>query len=355
MSFSNSRVANSAPASHPVADASRGPSQGLRWFSKLLALCVVGLIFLGGHVKSNEAGLAVPDWPTSFGYNMFTFPVSYWVGGIFHEHVHRLVASFVGILTVILTVWTLFGERRRWVRGLTAVALGAVMLQGLLGGLTVHYQLPVWTSSMHGTLGQIFLCIVVALAYCHSNEWYRAVLGGSRVVPNSALATFRLAARLLVGVIVAQLIFGNLMRHSEAGLAVPDFPTMAGSYLPSTSPETLGVINALRTERGLAPVDKNQVLLHLVHRLWAVAVMVAVLWAALTLRRLGQVPGQIKHTMRGLEILLVIQIALGIWVILSVRSPIIATVHVLVGALMLAGAVLLNLRSLRLLRSSEIT
>lgn len=310
---------------------------------------MVCLIFLGGHVKSNEAGLAVPDWPTSFGYNMFTFPVSYWVGGIFHEHVHRLVASGVGLLTLILTVWTLFAETRSAVKILTAVALGAVMVQGLLGGLTVRFQLPVWTSSLHGTLGQIFLCLVVAVAYTHSKEWMSVA---NRSVPrsqNSAVRALRKAARLLVAVIFAQLIFGNLMRHSEAGLAVPDFPTMGGGYLPSLSAVALEKINELRTALHLAPVVEMQVLIHLIHRFWAVVILAVVLWVALALREVSGVPPQVRRTMRGIEILVVAQVALGIWVILSGRTPLVATAHVLVGAMLLATAVLLNLRAARLL------
>lgn len=323
------------------------PVTGLRWFSKLLVCAVLCLIFLGGHVKSNEAGLAVPDWPTSFGYNMFTFPISYWVGGIFWEHFHRLVASFVGILTVILTVWTLFVERRRWVRTLTAATLGAVMLQGLLGGLTVHYQLPVWTSSMHGTLGQIFLCMVVALAFSHSKEW-RVSEGVQVAAASPQVAALRLAAKGLIAAIFLQLIFGNLMRHSEAGLAVPDFPTMGQSYLPSLSAETLGKINELRAAVRLPAVNELQVFLHLLHRLWAFAVVAAVVWVSLSLRRVSSFPRQVRTNMRGLEILLVLQVTLGILVIVSLRSPIVATLHVVIGALMLAGSVLLSLRAARL-------
>jgi len=323
------------------------PVTGLRWFSKLLVCVVLCLIFLGGHVKSNEAGLAVPDWPTSFGYNMFTFPVSYWVGGIFWEHFHRLVASFIGIFTVILTVWTLFVERRRWVRTLTAFTLGAVMLQGLLGGLTVRYQLPVWTSSMHGTLGQIFLCMVVALAYSHSKEW-RVSDATHSIVPSAQVAAFRTAVKGLIAAIFLQLIFGNLMRHSEAGLAVPDFPTMGQSYLPSLSAETLGKINELRAAVRLPAVNELQVFFHLLHRFWAFAVVAAVVWVSLSLRRVSSFPKQVRTNMRGLEILLVLQVTLGILVIFSLRSPIVATLHVVIGALMLAGSVLLSLRAARL-------
>jgi cytochrome c oxidase assembly protein subunit 15 len=233
------------------------------------------------------------------------------------------------------------------VRTLTAFTLGAVMLQGLLGGLTVRYQLPVWTSSMHGTLGQVFFRMVVALAYSHSKEW-RATENVQSVADSLQLAAFRMAVKGLIVAIFLQLVFGNLMRHSEAGLAVPDFPTMGQSYLPSLSAETIGKINELRAAVRLPAVSELQVFLHLLHRLWAVVVVAAVLWLSLSLRRLKSVPRQVRVNMRWLEILLVVQLTLGILVILSLRSPIVATLHVVIGALMLAGAVLLALRAKRL-------
>src|SRR5213595_3020533 len=104
------------------------------WFTTVATLL---LICSGGMVTSKGVGLAVPDWPTTFGYNMFLFPVSKWIGGIFFEHTHRLIASTVGMLTIILAVWLWFAESLRWVRMLGLAAVGAVILQGILGGLRV--------------------------------------------------------------------------------------------------------------------------------------------------------------------------------------------------------------------------
>ena len=100
------------------------------------------LIAAGGMVTSTGSGLSVPDWPNTYGWFMFSFPHEKWVGGIFYEHGHRLIASTVGFLTIILAVWTWRVEPRRWVRWLAFGALGAVILQGLLGGLTVLFLLP---------------------------------------------------------------------------------------------------------------------------------------------------------------------------------------------------------------------
>ena len=106
-------------------------------FALLTALATLVLVCFGGLVTSHEAGMAVPDWPNTFGYNLFFFPVSRWVGGIFYEHTHRLVASGVGMLTTILAVWLWLKESRRWLRWLGIGALLAVVLQGVLGGLRV--------------------------------------------------------------------------------------------------------------------------------------------------------------------------------------------------------------------------
>src|SRR5688572_10938498 len=109
----------------------------LHRFAVLTAGATLLLICVGGVVTSKGVGLAVPDWPTTFGYNMFFFPWSKWVGGVFYEHSHRLVASGVGLLTTILAVWLWIKEERKWVRWLGVIAFVAVVGQGVLGGLRV--------------------------------------------------------------------------------------------------------------------------------------------------------------------------------------------------------------------------
>src|SRR5207244_8125331 len=137
-----------------------GEGIGLHRFALFTAVCTAFLIFVGGLVTSTESGLSVPDWPTTYGWNMFPFPLSKWVGGIFYEHSHRMVASFVGLLTVILTVWTCLREKRASLRWLSAAALSAVILQGVLGGITVLFLLPAPISRLHACLALGVFCLI---------------------------------------------------------------------------------------------------------------------------------------------------------------------------------------------------
>src|SRR2546421_7607448 len=143
------------------------------WLSRyalLTALATLVLICFGGLVTSHEAGLAVPDWPTTFGYNMFFFPISKWVGGIFYEHTHRLVASAVGFLTIILAAWLWIKEERRWLRWLGVLALAAVIVQGVLGGLRVTWMKDE-LGIFHATLAQMFFVLVCSIALFSSRWW----------------------------------------------------------------------------------------------------------------------------------------------------------------------------------------
>src|SRR5688572_8936582 len=146
----------------------------LHRYAKLVTASTVLLIAAGGMVTSTGSGLSVPDWPNTYGWFMFSFPVEKWVGGIFYEHSHRLIASTVGFLTVILAVWTWRVEPRAWVRWMGVGALVAVVLQGLLGGLTVLLLLPAPVSIGHAGLAQIFFCLTLALALVTSPSWKSA-------------------------------------------------------------------------------------------------------------------------------------------------------------------------------------
>jgi len=148
----------------------------------------------------------VPDWPTTFG-SLYKLPPM--VGGVKFEHGHRMVAEFIGLMTIILAVWTRRVERRSWVRKLAVSAIGVVIAQGILGGLTVLYYLPPAVSTAHATLGQTFFCIMVALAVVTSRDWL-----DTYVPPESNKPGINGLARLATAAVYVQLILGAGFRHS---------------------------------------------------------------------------------------------------------------------------------------------
>ena len=141
-----------------------------RYLSKILVFSTLFLIFVGALVKSHEVGLSVPDWPTTYGYQMFSFPFSDMVGGIFYEHGHRMIATIVGFMTLILSVIVYFSNSRIWIKKITFLALGLVILQGIFGGLTVLLFLPAYISIIHAILAQTFLMFTILIAYSLSKE-----------------------------------------------------------------------------------------------------------------------------------------------------------------------------------------
>ena len=205
----------------------------LHRYSRLLAAATLVLITAGGLVTSTGSGLAVPDWPSTYGYFMFTFPPSKMVGGILYEHGHRLIASGVGLLTIGLAAWLSIADGRRWMRRLGWLALGAVVVQGLLGGVTVLYLLPPAVSISHAGLAQLFFTLVTALAVFTSAGWLARY--GRDAASERALAADRTLTRLAVATPIAvygQILVGATMRHTGAGLAIPDFPLAFGRLVP---------------------------------------------------------------------------------------------------------------------------
>src|ERR1041385_4583433 len=197
----------------------------LHKYCRLVVGCTILLILAGSFVTSTDSGLSVPDWPTTYGWNMFTFPLSKMVGGIFYEHGHRLIASAVGMLTIGLAVWLWVADDRRWLRWFGVAALGAIVAQGVLGGLTVLFFLPPAVSTAHAGLAEIFFCMTVAIAVFTSPQWRSTV----RPVDDARL---RAVATLTTAAIFVQILIGAVMRHTGAGLAIPDFPLMFGHVVP---------------------------------------------------------------------------------------------------------------------------
>jgi cytochrome c oxidase assembly protein subunit 15 len=182
---------------------------GLHKFAVFTACWTLFLLVAGALVTSNDAGLAVPDWPLSYG--SLTPPM---VGGIFYEHGHRMVATVAGILTIILAVWISRRETRAWMRRLGWAALGAVIAQGILGGITVKFFLPPWVSVAHAALAQAFFCSLVAIALFTSKWWQSE----SKVVHYAAHPPVRDRAVAAAIVIFVQLLLGAAYRHHAFGI-----------------------------------------------------------------------------------------------------------------------------------------
>ena len=181
--------------------------RGLHRFAIFTSCVTLLLIVAGALVTSNDAGLSVPDWPTSYG-SLYKMPRM--VGGIFYEHGHRMVAEFVGLLTIVLAVWTWRAEKRRWMRWLGLAALGTVIAQGVLGGITVLFYLPPAVSSAHAALAQTFFCIAVAIAVFTGRRWVEEVPPVELDVRWPSLFTLTL---LSIFVLYVQLILGAMFRH----------------------------------------------------------------------------------------------------------------------------------------------
>lgn len=295
----------------------------LHRFAVLTALCTWVLIWVGGLVTSTDSGLAVPDWPLSYG--MLMPPM---VGGIFYEHGHRMVATFVGFLTTVLALWLWRREPRLWLKRLGAAALVMVIAQGVLGGITVIYLLPTAVSVSHATLAQTFFCVTVLIALATSTEWKRAA---PRPVPRHASL-----GRLALGATCAvylQLVLGAVVRHTGSGLAIRDFPLALGRIVP--------------------PLGDPAVTLHFAHRVGAVIVAGIVGWLVLRMVRWYWHVPCFRRMALSLSVLVLAQILLGGALVWTARAVLPTTAHVATGALLLAVCWLVTLRAFLHLGASE--
>ncbi|HUO59200.1 MAG TPA: COX15/CtaA family protein [Candidatus Acidoferrales bacterium] len=214
-------------------------------FAMLVACCVFGLIIAGALVTSNDAGLSVPDWPTSFG-SMYKIPPL--VNGVQFEHIHRMIAQFIGLLTIILAIWTQRVDRRPWMRALGWAALGTVIAQGLLGGLTVLFKLPPAISTAHATLAQTFFCIIVSMALFTSQSWVEEIpvrVADEGRVPLTTISILTIIAIWL------QLILGAAFRHSGMKL----LPHLIGAVVVVTIVH-VDAIGAIKRFREVPQVKK---------------------------------------------------------------------------------------------------
>ena len=307
----------------------------LRRFSKITAWATWCLIFIGGMVTSTGSGLSVPDWPLSYG--SFFPPM---IGGVFYEHGHRMVASLVGFLILCLAIWLARNEKRRWVRNLGWAALIAVILQGVLGGITVLLYLPAAVSVAHGVLAQTLFILTIVMAYSQSKE--HALRRGEK---EETSPVFLKWAFILTAFIYVQLLLGAIMRHTESGLAIYDFPTMGGYWWPPFNETMLNKINYWRFEHNLNPITMTQVVYNFLHRLGAGFIFITSCVVTLLALKYHTSKPRIMRSVYLLNSLVILQITLGILTILTQKQPIITSFHVMIGAGVLGISTLLILRA----------
>lgn len=188
-------------------------SPWLHRFALITAGATFLLIVIGGIVTSTESGLAVPDWPTTFGYNMFLYPLSEMVGGILYEHSHRLMGSLVGLLTIVLLVMLIVKESRKWVICLGIAALIGVSVQGILGGLRVTER-NLNFAILHACLAQAFFALLCGICLFTSSKWIENLNQSDRIVGNISTNKLRRISLITTCLIYIQLIFGAILRHT---------------------------------------------------------------------------------------------------------------------------------------------
>ncbi len=281
-----------------------------RWLHGIAVALAIGTVLLiakGGLVHSAGAGLSVPDWPTTYGENMFTFPISKWYGGIVYEHGHRLLASGIGMLMIVVAVLTWLYDDRRWLKMLTLAALGAVIVQGVLGGVTVLMRLPVAVSTGHAMLAQAFMIMTMLIAAATSRSWKNTV-PPLRVDIDAGLQRLLLATVIFTFV---QIFLGAVTRHTYSGMAISDFPLNNGRVIPDFI--SFGVV------------------IQFLHRMGAVVLTTLVVTQAVKILRRPELRRLRKPAIAGVAMIFV-QFMLGTTVIWTREAIVPNTLHVAGGA-----------------------
>ena len=283
------------------------------------------LLAAGALVTGTGSGLAVPDWPLSFGQ---LFPPM--VGGVLYEHGHRLIAGFVALLTIIQAIVIWRYEERGWVKKLAAFAVAIVLTQATLGGLTVLFLLPKAVSIAHACLAQTYFCTSVILMIVTAPSWnkpFKAPADNSRF-------PLRILGLLIIAGFFVQLLFGATMRHFGSGLAIPDFPLSFGHWIP---------------QHWSFPIA-----IHFAHRMGAfVMVGLVVAWVARIYRTYWNQFNLLLYAGAVMGFVW-IQVMLGAMVIWLRRPISLTTIHLVVGALCLGSSVALTLQLFKAKKEMEL-
>jgi cytochrome c oxidase assembly protein subunit 15 len=302
----------------------------------------------------------VPDWPNTYGNNMFLFPPAQWIGGIFYEHTHRLLASLVGLMTTVLAVWLWLKDSRQWMHWLGVAAFLLVVAQGVLGGLRVTLHMDS-LGIYHATIAQLFFVLTCALALFTSRWWkglerrpparHEENSADKHAVPEAG-APLRGLVLFTTILILVQLIIAAAMRHQHAGLAISDFPLAHGKLWPDTGADAIARYNAQRVSINAEnPITAFQINLQMAHRVVALAILILTI-ACTWLAQRWSSRSSVSEGAGNLEVelqprvfvrlswfwlaLIFSQVGLGAATIWTNKAADVATAHVLVGALALA-------------------
>lgn len=300
-----------------------GPaSPGLARFAQATVVATLFLLMAGASVTSTGSGLAVPDWPLSYGK---LFPRM--TGGVLFEHGHRMIAGVVATAMLVLCVWAWRSESRGWVRRLAYAAGALVVFQAVLGGLTVILLLPPTISVAHAATAMLVFALVVSFATVTSRAWLRTPPGGS---PRAArLAPWATATAALV---FAQILAGAVMRHLGAGLAFTDFPLAGGRLFPALPSFYLAI--------------------HFYHRVGAILVTLAVWSLAIAATRARAEAPRLTTLALVAAGLVALQFALGVASVLTRLHPLVTVAHHAGGATLFGLLVALSLWCHRLAERS---
>lgn len=306
-------------------------NRSLHTYAVFVASITLILIYMGGLIKTIEAGLSVPDWPLSYGG--WNPPRWFEVESIRAEHGHRLMAQFVGLNILILNYWVWKKTNaEKWFKKLVLWSLITVLIQGLLGGLTVLFYLPVTLSMAHGFTGQMFFLINLSIAVMTSKHWIvperKLEQKSENVISVHWLINFTVLSLMI------QLLLGAWVRHTESGLAIADFPLSNGQIIPQFT--DIHIISAFS------------------HRAWAVVVSIMIIWTSIRILKNYSTLISFKKTTLFWLLTLLVQLTLGAFVIWSGRAKYITTFHVPVGALTLGIGYYLFLQTHRLIAPLQV-
>ena len=297
------------------------------YFTLFVAVVAFLLLIAGGLVTSNNAGLAVPDWPTSFG-SLYRMPRM--IGGVKFEHGHRMVAEFVGLLTIAVAIWTWLVDKRRWMRVLTLGAVAGVIAQGVIGGIGVRKLLPPWVSTMHATFGQTMFCALAAIAVFTSRSWLEEP--AEKLMRKDAVPLLR-HCWMLIGFLYLQLVLGAAFRHVWTKWGPPGSNHWAAAK----------IVNVF-----LYP--------HILNALLVTGLLVYV--SVRALRKHSSI-GHLRRPVLWMLALLIAQLALGVgayvvrvmWGVNEVQPTLglvaVTVAHLGIGALILAWTVVLTIQAYR--------